>query len=306
MNKVSCCKRWMKIVLLVMVCIWLENPVSVEAAKKITEPGAAATKGQYIYYAYEMKGIRMGIIRYDTKTNKQKTLVSYMYKGNATNGFYNINVTNKYIVANWNRKVGSDATYNMIYRFNRKNGKGAKKLAVGRNPVVIGNYVYYVEGKISKNGRETYDTGYICRVELDGKHKKRLCKTKGYVERTFKCDNKFAYAISPCYPNIEIKHLWGTNGKKVKFDANSYNINRFFKNKTGTYVGGSNEVIFSDKNWNEKIIYDSEGAEITSSYVCGSNIMLRQEDQNRGIGRIVIVNKNGKDSKVLKQWNLAE
>ena len=46
---------------------------AVEAAvKQVNAPGEAVRDGKYIYYAYEMHSIRMGIMPYDTK--KEKTV----------------------------------------------------------------------------------------------------------------------------------------------------------------------------------------------------------------------------------------
>ena len=62
--------------------------------------------------------------------------------------FININdenVTNQYIVTEWDKAYGTDHSNTYIYRFKRSNGKSAKKLATGRNPIVIGKYIYYVE-----------------------------------------------------------------------------------------------------------------------------------------------------------------
>ena len=44
---------------------------AVEAAvKQVNAPGEAVRDGKYIYYAYEMHSIRMGIMPYDTKKKK--------------------------------------------------------------------------------------------------------------------------------------------------------------------------------------------------------------------------------------------
>ena len=42
-------------------------------------------------------------------------------------------------------KCSTNGINTYIYRFKRSNGKSAKKLATGRNPIVIGKYIYYVE-----------------------------------------------------------------------------------------------------------------------------------------------------------------
>ncbi len=47
-------------------------------------PDEAVRDGKYICYAYEMHGIRMGIMRYDTKRKAKKQIVSYLRNRQST------------------------------------------------------------------------------------------------------------------------------------------------------------------------------------------------------------------------------
>ena len=58
---------------------------AVEAAvKQVNAPGEAVRDGKFIYYAYEMHGIRMGIMRYATK--KKANIDSLKMKNPKTDG----------------------------------------------------------------------------------------------------------------------------------------------------------------------------------------------------------------------------
>jgi hypothetical protein len=149
------------------------NPIGVET-------GVAYKSGRYIYYAYEMDGVRTDLIRFDTKTKKKKSIVSYKYNGQSTNGFYNISVKGKYIYAVWDLNMGTDTAYECIYRFS-KDGKSKKRLAIGCDLVIIGNRIYYEKEKkvldyTSSTGKKYYETvrtGKLYSMKLDGTDKKK-------------------------------------------------------------------------------------------------------------------------------------
>lgn len=63
-----------------------------KAAKTGIETGYGCQVGKYVYYAFEMDGVRMGIRRYNTKTKKSKEIFSYKINGEESNGFYVIDL----------------------------------------------------------------------------------------------------------------------------------------------------------------------------------------------------------------------
>lgn len=73
--------------------------------------------GKNLYYAFEMMGVRMGIMRYNTKTGKKSEVYSYKIGKNkkGSNGFSQLSVDKKYIYATWDRYYGTDATKEYIY-----------------------------------------------------------------------------------------------------------------------------------------------------------------------------------------------
>lgn len=71
-NKGNLKLRCLILLLAVGMLVCVKGNVSA-AAGTVTSPGTACKVGKYIYYAYEMSGVRMGIMRYDTKTGKKKS-----------------------------------------------------------------------------------------------------------------------------------------------------------------------------------------------------------------------------------------
>lgn len=134
---------------LLLVCLITE---SVEAKTMTGYMNKYADKsGQYIYYVTPAHSL----MRYDTKTGDKKKLYSckaydsYTHKKDTTNGFLNLTVEGKYIYLQWTKGYGTsgpDIEETYIYRIS-KNGKKAQKLAMGANPVIIGNRIYYDEVK---------------------------------------------------------------------------------------------------------------------------------------------------------------
>lgn len=121
----------------------IEHPLTYYNKDGIFRVGRNAVKqGRYIYYSYNMRGVRMGIKRFDTKTKKVKTICGYKYKGKETNGFSNLNIKGKYIYCEYNRGYGSDSFNCYICRINIKTGK-IKTLAKGEQPVLYKNNIYY-------------------------------------------------------------------------------------------------------------------------------------------------------------------
>lgn len=285
-------------------------PMHAEAKKNAVEAGVACQKGRYLYYAFEMRGLRMGIMRYDTKTGKTKKLCKYQSGKEQTNGFYHLNVTNKYIIAEWDKAYGTDHSNTYIYRFKRSNGKSAKKLATGRNPIVIGEYIYYVECRQYSDSfwKYTMDTGYICRMKLSGKGKKRICKSEGYVRSLFNLNGKIGYVTNDCMTDTgEIAFFFDNNGNKVNTDGFYFNMDGYCSNSDGCYTGVEGQLWLYDKDFtNHKVLFNDKNGNIESIRVCGNYIFLRVEDYSNLTGKIYVMKKNGSGLRTLKTWRLAE
>lgn len=74
MKKQNLCKRVLAIVLAAILAASVMFQAPVTEAKMLTgrEAGCGCRSGKYIYYAFEMGGVRMGIRRYDIKTKKNE------------------------------------------------------------------------------------------------------------------------------------------------------------------------------------------------------------------------------------------
>lgn len=138
----------------------------------------ADKSGRYIYYAAPESSLK----RYDTKTGKTKTVYSckaydsYTKKKELTNGFSNPTVQGKYIYVQWTKGHGTSGSIvdkSYIYRIS-KDGKKAKKLSLGANPVLVGNRIYYDEvKKVNVYGDWWYQkTGKKMSMKLNGEDKR--------------------------------------------------------------------------------------------------------------------------------------
>lgn len=297
-------------ILFVAVLVGLNlNATIVFAKSNAKTSGCACQKGKYIYYAYEMGGLRMNLMRYDTKTGKTKSLRSFRDKGDDTNGFYNLNVTDKYIIATWDKYCGTADSNNNIYRFNRSNGKNAKKLATGRNPVVIGKYIYYVEGKKSYDGG-TQDTGYICRMKFDGSNKKRVCKAKGSVLHIWNLNGKMGYVTYEDYyaNNNTIAYFYDAKGNKISETKYYLDMDGYKSTSSGYYVSIDNKVVKYNKTFTSKkqLLSCDKEAQVVNFKVCGNHMLARVYDGRAMKGRIYMVNLKTKKKKLLKTWMLGE
>lgn len=135
--------------------------------------------GRYIYYTREYcEASDYGIMRFDTKTGKIKKIFGTKYKGKETFGFNHIIVKGKYIYLTWNHIYGTGAEKNYIYRI-QKNGKRAKRLAVGCKPVLAGNRIYYTKCRlVDLDGvKATTEVGPAS-MKLDGSDKRMEKKVK--------------------------------------------------------------------------------------------------------------------------------
>lgn len=168
-------KKIFKIMLNLFLIVAVLLDVNIAAASKSgKETGYGCQKGNYIYYAFEMSGVRMGIRRYNIKTQESKEICSYMLNGEETNGFYNISVKGNYIYAVWDQGYGTSEFKKYIYRI-KKDGSKKQRLACGNNPVIIGNRIYYEKCKlVNESYSHTESTEKIYSMKLDGSNKKRM------------------------------------------------------------------------------------------------------------------------------------
>ena len=74
----------------------------------------------------------------------------------------------KYIYATWDRYYGTDATKEYVYRI-AKDGKSAKKLALGRDPQLVDGRIYYLALKSKSEDGMNYseDTGTVMSIYSD-------------------------------------------------------------------------------------------------------------------------------------------
>lgn len=255
---------------------------SVKAAKtekKISETGLGCQKGRYLYYAFEMGGVRMGIMRYDVKTRKSKEIFSYLYKGKDTNGFYNISVKGKYIYAVWDQAYGTAGSRNYIYRI-AKDGSSSKRLAIGIDPVIRGNRIYYQKCKLENVSGETFTSGTekYYSMKLNGKDKKKVKE--------------------PDYKKV----AW--NAYDTEETTDTIRGYRYYVKNNTLY----RQNVKSGKSF--KLMSCSHG--LDEFYVCGDYILVRgtvKSKDKSGQGyksAAYIIKTTGKDKKMLANWIPAE
>lgn len=121
----------------------IHTDVQTEEKPLMKGTSCTVSDGKNLYYAFEMMGVRMGIMKYNTKTGKKSEVYSYKIGKNkkGSNGFSQLSVDKKYIYATWDRYYGTDATKEYVYRI-AKDGKSAKKLALGRDPQLVDGRIY--------------------------------------------------------------------------------------------------------------------------------------------------------------------
>lgn len=110
---------------LAIMCLSLAAfaPGKAHAANKVQIPDGACRKGNDIYYSYSGSGLRMDLMKINTKTHKKKMIVSNKYKGRTTNGFFDLNIKGNNIYATYNIVDGSDGFNCYICKINRKKEK---------------------------------------------------------------------------------------------------------------------------------------------------------------------------------------
>lgn len=149
--------------------------------------------GRYVYYTGESTEPPMGIMRLDTKTGKVKQIFRHWYKGKETNGFKNIAAKENYIYCMWDHMYGSGTQREYIYRI-QKDGRNAKRLAVGCRPKIVGDRIYYTKCKVKVDiydGVKYTETVGAASMKLDGSDKR--------MERGVKLSKKTSSAVSIAY-----------------------------------------------------------------------------------------------------------
>lgn len=254
-----------------MACILIMGEM-VQAAFVVSEPGEGCQSGKYIYYAFEMGGVRMGIMRYDIKRKKKKEIFSYKYKGEGTNGFYDITVKENYIYAMWDQALGTSESRTYIYRI-AKDGSGSKRLAVGVHPILYKNRIYYEKCTWDNMSgiKSTVGSGKYASMKLDGSNKKRaerpVCRIMG-------------------------GNAWTAKAKSVTAGGYQYFIrNRALYRKR------------ISSNAETEIISCAGG--VQSFYICGNYILVWGTE---GLQKhaAYIVKTTGKDKHRLATWQPAE
>ena len=79
----------------------IHTDVKTEAKPLMKGTSCTVSDGKNLYYAFEMMGVRMGIMKYNTKTGKKSEVYSYKIGKNkkGSNGFSQLSVDKKYIYA---------------------------------------------------------------------------------------------------------------------------------------------------------------------------------------------------------------
>lgn len=197
-------KRKMRLICVLLIVTLLLGetlPVSA-AAQRVVMPAFGTVSGKYLYFALGQDG-GGALYKYNLSTGKKALLVNgacrhIMAKGN-------------YLYFSQNMYGGTDATDYMIYRVS-KNGKGKKKLADGRYPVVSGNYIYYIAVQKEKqpwtSGKVDGKVLGIYRMKLDGTKKTRI-----YADSTV---TGLAVGSGNLYLNIRDSSTWKVFNLKTK------------------------------------------------------------------------------------------
>ena len=178
----------------------IHTDVQTEAKPLMKGTSCTVSDGKNLYYAFEMMGVRMGIMKYNTKTGKKSEVYSYKIGKNkkGSNGFSQLSVDKKYIYATWDRYYGTDATKEYIYRI-AKDGKSAKKLALGRDPQLVDGRIYYLALKSKSEDGMNYseDTGTVMSMKTDGTDKKKVAQIANsgdaYRYSLFQSEGKIYY-----------------------------------------------------------------------------------------------------------------
>ena len=150
----------------------IDKPKSVVmtgSTKKTAIKSDSCKSGRFIYYG---SGYGKGLYRYDTKTGKKKKI----WNSNKIRGFVvDINVYGKYIF--FAVEQGSDPVTYEIVRI-KKNGKDTKRMGYGKEMVVAGGYLYFIEQKKDEYGVYALD-GNSVKMSINGGSKKTVLVNYG-------------------------------------------------------------------------------------------------------------------------------
>ena len=248
---------------------------------KVKKGNHFAVKGRYVYYTRNMDGTRTGIVRYDTKTKKKKTIVSYKYKGNATNGFSNMLIKGNYIYVVWDQYLGTNCAEPYIYRFDLK-GKNRKKLACGYDFAIKGKVIYFIHCKMTYvGGQYQPEEKGLYRMSLTGKSKK---KAKGITLNTSD------YWLNSSNESIAIN--------KTNFSLIEGSDSYYYRTYTSLRKTTASK---------ERTIYPCKGQDvINSAEIHGKWVMLNISNRATNKMKLILMDTNGKNRKTLKQWLAGE
>lgn len=196
--------------------------------------------------------------------------------------------------------------------------KGKKtKLALGSNPVLVGDYIYYIECKEQNEGwKETIPTGYMSRIKTDGSKKERVHKFKNEPLQLYKAGKKVYVELRDDNGKTIFRDLKGKKFSKSKFTMKSY-ANSDYSFTKGNYKyclkNNNGKVSLRRKNTKTgKITTLITMQKIYSVNLCGDKLMVRgfkvtnENGNSQYKGHIYCMSLNGKDKHLLKKWNLAE
>ncbi len=270
------------------------------ATKSIVFPTYGTVSGKYLYY-----GFNKNLYRYNISTGKRALLMERKCNEITKKGTYLYFTNDEYI--------GSDGTDLGIYRIGTS-GMGKKFLDNGCDPVIIGNYIYYI--KMRHEVEEYFEKDFVLgvyRMNLDGSGSTCIYESADVELLASSGNNLFilpSCSSSMCY-------CYNTKTKKIT----SANIAGYSRNVTnssndgGMYGGGYKFTYFGNSIYRNKAgkkakILTAEGNFDSMFFSNGYVIAKYQGPYNpSGVGGwkadIYIVKKNGTGKKLVEEWPLA-
>ena len=155
----------------------------------LDDVGETVKDNNSIYYVFNSYRDVMPIYKYNLSNGSSEEVFAPYKDGVLTSGFDSINVTKDYIIACWDTSAHDTVdSKRCIYRFN-KDGSNPVQLAMGYSPIVVGEYIYYIQLKLCWNGLwDTEDAGCICRMRLDGSGKVIVATfPQNLITRIYRC-----------------------------------------------------------------------------------------------------------------------
>lgn len=294
------------------LCLTMILSVSVNAfaaERRLTRPGNAVKDGAYVYYSYNMNGIRQGIMRYNTVTKTKKQICDWKFKGNRTNGFSQLSVKGDYIYCVWDQnREGLD----YIYRI-KKDGSAMKKLAVGTNPVIVDSKIYYFQ-EVVKQSIFTVGTGKIYKMNLDGTGKTLVRQPYSNKVVTYELcrlgDHNIAYydSYKKCYCDV--------NGKTIPFADIAMNgfidsADTKFKAKNSVYryyLDSSKRTLYrlNTKTNTKNKVLSLSGGYIANYTIADTYLTVKVIKSGSRYGQIYVVKNTGAGKVKLDEWLLGE